>query len=460
MESTTAKLLIVDDEKRMCAILREALATPSLAVTTAGSGEAAWAALTLERFDVIISDIKMAGMSGMELLRRVKAAWPETEVLLMTAYADARTAVEAMKSGAFDYIIKPFEIDELRLKVRNILEKHQLRIENRDLRVQLKERFALENMVGQSGAMQKVYELVKKVAPTDATVIIRGESGTGKELVARAIHLRSRRADHPFIAINCGALPETLLESELFGHEKGAYTGAERQKPGRFELAGAGTIFLDEIGEISPATQIKLLRVLQQREFVRLGGTETITMQARILTATNRDLEEAVRGNIFREDLYYRVNVFPIMLPPLRERVEDIPALVDHFLGKQNSQTAGIDAEALQSLMEYNWPGNVRELENIIERALIMSGGKQITAEDLPVHLRRRGKSAPAPAGGTGEIPTLDEMERRLIDKALAKAEGNKSLAARLLGITRRQLYSRMERWGEGGEDENSEPEE
>ncbi len=460
METKTAKLLIVDDEKRMCAVLREALASSQLAITTAESGEAAWAALSLEHFDVIVSDIKMAGMSGLELLKKVKANTPETEVLLMTAYADARTAVEAMKVGAFDYIIKPFEIEELRLKIRNILDKHQLRAENRDLRVQLRERFSLENLVGQSGAMQKVYELVEKVAPTDATVIIRGESGTGKELVARAIHERSQRREAPFIAVNCSALPETLLESELFGHEKGAFTGAERQKPGRFEMAGAGTIFIDEIGDLAPATQVKLLRVLQQREFTRLGGTATLAMRARILTATNRDLEAAVRSQTFREDLYYRINVFPILLPPLRERPEDIPDLVAHFLARQSGEPVDIDASALQSMMTYGWPGNVRELENIIERALILSGGKTITLNDLPAHLRGRedpGETALRPAH---ELPTLDEMERHLIERAINRTGGNKSQAARMLGITRRQLYSRMERWGLPLDDENKTPRE
>jgi DNA-binding NtrC family response regulator len=452
MELKSARLLIVDDEKRMCAVLREALTTPQLAVTTAESGEAAWAALSLEKFDIIVSDIKMTGMSGLDLLKKVKSASPDTEVLLMTAYADARTAVEAMKHGAFDYIIKPFEIEELRLKIRNILDKHELRQENKDLRVQLKERFSLENMVGQSGAMQKVYELVEKVAPTDATVIIRGESGTGKELVARAIHRHSRRNDQPFIAVNCSALPETLLESELFGHEKGAFTGAERQKPGRFEMAGMGTIFLDEIGDLTPATQVKLLRVLQQREFSRLGGTETLVMRARILTATNRDLEEAVRNNSFREDLYYRVNVFPITLPPLRDRVEDIPALAAHFLTLQKVDPESIDAAAVQRLMAYHWPGNVRELENIIERALILSGGNKITQADLPAHVRGQGGEHAGSIRLDQEMPTLDEMERRLIERALEKAEGNKSKAANLLGITRRQLYSRMERWDESGE--------
>lgn len=443
----SAKLLLVDDEKRMCAVLKAALEKDNLAITTADSGEAAWAALSVEAFDVIVSDIKMPGMSGIELLKKVKAKTPETEVLLMTAYADTKTAVEAMKSGAYDYIIKPFEIEELRLKIRNILEKHSLREENKDLRGQLKRRFSLENMVGKSSAMQKVYELVEKVAPTDATVLIRGESGTGKELVARAIHQLSRRIEQPFIAVNCGALPESLLESELFGHEKGAFTGADRQKPGRFELAGQGTLFLDEIGDITPATQVKLLRVLQQREIVRLGGTETVKIHARTLAATNKNLEEAVGATSFREDLYYRINVFPIFLPPLRERSEDIPDLVAHFLAMQNIEPDGIEPRALQSLIEYVWPGNVRELENVIERALIMSGGKPITQEDLPQHVRGLSGAGAMAATPEADLLNLDDMERRLIERALDRAAGNKSKAAKMLGITRRQLYSKMERW-------------
>lgn len=446
----SAKLLIVDDEKRMCAILREALASPDLAVTTAESGEAAWAALDLEHFDIVISDIKMTGMSGIDLLKRIKDLAPETQVLLMTAYADARTAVEAMKGGAYDYIIKPFEIEELRLKIRNILDAHQLRTENRDLRSQLGERFSLDNMVGRSAAMQNVYGLVEKVAPTDATVLIRGESGTGKELIAQAIHRLSRRRDEPFVAVNCSALPETLLESELFGHERGAFTGAERQKLGRFELAGAGTIFLDEIGELSPATQVKLLRVLQQREFVRLGGTATLQMQARILAATNRDLETAVQQGAFREDLYYRINVFPVQLPPLRERSEDIAELVAHFLQRRKADVASVEAAALDLLLAYGWPGNVRELENVIERALILSGGVAITAADLPPQVRGAAAGGSSLRTDASALPTLEEMERRLIDRALERAQGNKSVAARLLGITRRQLYSRLEHWAAG----------
>jgi len=441
-----SKILIVDDEKRMCIVLKTALENDRVAVTTADSGEAAMAAMSVDKFDVIISDIKMPGISGLQLLEWVKEKTPETEVLLMTAYADTKTAVEAMKKGAYDYIIKPFEIDELRHKINQILEKHYLKVENKNLKKQLQRRFSLENMVGKSGAMQKVYELVQKVAPSDASVLIRGESGTGKELVARAIHDLSPRSSEPFVAVNCNALPESLLESELFGYEKGAFTGADKRKAGRFELAGNGTIFLDEIGDITPATQVKLLRVLQAKEIVRLGGIETIHIHARTLAATNRNLEEAVKNNTFREDFYYRINVFPIFLPPLRERKEDIPDLVAHFLELQNADPEGIEPKALKLLMEYPWPGNVRELENVIERSLIMAGGQVITVKDLPPHIRGEAESPIQLDLEADKLPTLDEMERRMIRKALAKTEGNKSKAAQLLGITRRQLYSKMER--------------
>lgn len=439
------RILIVDDEKRMCVVLKAALASDSIAVTTADSGEAAWSAISLEPFDVIVSDIRMPGMSGLDLLKRVKTISVDTEVLLMTAFADAKTAVEAMTAGAYDYIIKPFEIDDLRLKIRNILEKYSLRAENKDLKSQLKTRFSLENMVGKSSAMQKVYQLVEKVAPTDATVLVRGESGTGKELVANAIHQLSQRSGQPFIAVNCGALPESLLESELFGYERGAFTGAERQKPGRFELAGRGTIFLDEIGDISPATQIKLLRVLQQREIVRLGGTETVKIFARTIAATNRNLEEAVKSNSFREDLYYRINVFPILLPPLRERPEDIPDLVAHFLTNQGSDSSSVETKVLHCCMTYSWPGNVRELENVIERALIMSGGKTITLADLPPQVHGLEENILHKHASSTDM-TLSEMEKMLIENALDKTNGNKTLAAKILGITRRQLYSKLER--------------
>ncbi|MBN2412776.1 sigma-54-dependent Fis family transcriptional regulator [candidate division KSB1 bacterium] len=443
---SNGRILIVDDERKMCVVLKAAFEHIGLAVTTADSGEAAIAALSLDKFDVIISDIKMPGMSGLDLLDKVKSGRPETEVLLMTAYADAQTAVNAMKKGAYDYIIKPFEIDELRHKVSHILEKHDLKAENRELRKKLRNRYSLDNMVGQSGAMQKVYELVEKVAPSDATVLVRGESGTGKELVAQAIHYTSHRKDFPFMAVNCSALPETLLESELFGYEKGAFTGADRQKPGLFEMAGKGTIFLDEIGDMTPATQVKMLRVLQAREVIHLGGAKSIPIQARTIAATNRDLEQAVKEKAFREDLYYRINVFPIFLPPLRDKKQDVPDLVAHFMRGQNADPQQIDPKALKLLMEYPWPGNVRELENVVERALIMAGDGTITINDLPPHIRGEAEMPIDIQTETDDMPTLDDMERRMIRRAIAKAGGNKTRAAEMLGITRRQLYSKMER--------------
>jgi DNA-binding NtrC family response regulator len=440
------KILIVDDERRMCAVLKAAFENKNLAVTTADSGEAALAALSMDRFDVVLSDIKMPGLNGLQVLEEIKRRSPETEVLLMTAYADAKTAVEAMKKGAFDYIVKPFEIDELRLKVDQILEKNQLRRENRDLKQRLINRYSIDNIIGGSGAMQGVFEMVDKVARSETTVLIRGESGTGKELVAKAIHHMSSRKDEPFLAVNCGALPENLLESELFGYEKGAFTGADRQKIGLFQVADRGTIFLDEIGEIAPSVQVKLLRVLQSKEIVRLGGTETISTHSRAIAATNKNLEECVREGSFREDLYYRINVFPIFLPPLRERKEDIPELVAHFLADHDRPPDFIDHHSIKLLMRYTWPGNVRELENVIERALILAGDTPITIDDLPSHIRGEGE---IPIGEKiDEILTLDEMERRMIRQALARTEGNKTKAARLLGITRRQLYSKIERLG------------
>jgi len=382
-------------------------------------------------------------------LETAKKISQHTEVIMMTAYASAQTAVEAMRKGAFDYLIKPFEIDELKLKVTQILEKNRLAQENKDLKEQLREKFSLKNIIGQSEAMQKVYQMVEKVAPSDATVLIRGESGTGKELVAQAIHQNSQRKNEPFIAVNCGALPESLLESELFGHEKGAFTGADKQKLGRFELASSGTMFLDEIGDITQPIQIKLLRVLQTKEIVRLGGQKTISIKARTIAATNRDLEEAMKTGAFREDLYYRINVFPIFIPPLRERKEDIPDLVAHFLKKNKAPAEKIDGAAIKLLMKYHWQGNVRELENVIERSLILAGNDVITPEVLPPHIRgevetERSVSLEIPDDGL----SIEDVERNLIHNALKKANGNKSNAAKLLGITRRRLYSMMERLG------------
>jgi len=442
-------ILIIDDEPKMCKVLRFALEPDGYEVTTAESAEDGLEKFSQNEFDLVVTDLKMPGKDGLHVLGKVKKQKPNTEVILMTAYATAQNAVEAMKKGAYDYIIKPFEMDELKMKVKHIMEKRKLAEENIQLKRELKDKFSLSNMVGQSGVMQEVYKMVEKVAPTDATVLIRGESGTGKELVAQAIHHLSPRNAEPFVAVNCGALPESLLESELFGHEKGAFTGADKMKVGRFELAANGTIFLDEIGDISPSTQVKLLRVLQSHQIERVGGTRTLEIKARTVAATNRDLEEALKDNSFREDLYYRINVFPITLPTLRERKEDIPDLVAHFLNKLGKKEDAIEGNALELLTKYRWQGNVRELENVIERSLIMSNTDKITDQDLPPHV----KNVPSlGASGPFEIPddglSLEEVEKKLINNALNKAGGNKSKAAKFLGITRRKLYSMMERLG------------
>ncbi len=439
-------ILIVDDERKMAVVLQAAFEEDGYAVEIAQSGEDALAKFRQNPVPLVITDLKMPDMSGIDVLEAVKKLRPDAEVILMTAYATAQTAVEAMKKGAYDYVIKPFSLEELKLRARHVFEKRQLEQHNRQLQNELQEKYSIENMVGRSGKMQDVYKMVHKVAPSDATVLILGESGTGKELVARAIHYLSPRRDKPFVAVNCAALPENLLESELFGFEKGAFTGADRRKLGQFELAGEGTIFLDEIAEMTPAIQVKLLRVLQNREFMRLGGTEVIEMKARVIAATNQSLEELIQDGRFREDLYYRINVFPIMLPPLRSRKEDIPDLVQHFLQKYKPG-AEITAEAMAVLQRYDWPGNVRELENVIERALIMAGDQPIRPEDLPAQLSSR----PSVAADAFDIPDegidLEEVEKRLLFRAIEKAGGNKTRAAQLLGITRRKLYSMLERF-------------
>ena len=444
------RILVVDNEERMCELLKAALESQDTEVDVAFDGEHGLDHFRREPYPLVITDLKMPKISGLDLLSQVKEISPETEVILMTGYATAQTAVEAMKRGAYDYLIKPFDMEELRLKVARLIEAKRLETENKSLRQQLRIRYDFHNIVGQSGKMQDVFKLVEKVCHGDTTVLIRGESGTGKELIALAIHQNSGRAEEPFIAMNCGAIPENLLESELFGHEKGAFTGAERTKKGRFELAEGGTIFLDEIGDLSPALQVKFLRVLQTRRFERVGGEEAIHLRARILAATHRDLEQLLKEGQFREDLYYRVNVFPVFLPPLRQRREDIPSLIEHFIktlaGNQNIE---ITKEAQEILMNFDWPGNVRELENVIERAIILRGEGPISPEHLPQHLDFKGAKA-----AISELPdegiVLEEHERDLIREALRKADGNKSKAANLLGITRRRLYSMMERLGVG----------
>lgn len=435
------RILIVDDETKLGLLLSSALKKAGYEadfVDTAGAALNKIAA----GYDVVLTDIRMPGMDGMELLRRVKSEHPEVVVVMMTAHGTVKSAVEAMKAGAYDYLLKPFSTDELLMLVRRIEGELQLAREVEYHRREERKRFG--ELVGQSAAMRRVFDLISRVAPSDATVLILGETGTGKELVARAIHQRSPRAKKPFVAINCAAITETLLESELFGYERGAFTGADRRKPGMFELASGGTLFLDEIAEMPPTLQAKLLRVLQEKVVYHLGGTTPIPVDVRIIAATNKDLKQLVRERKFREDLYFRLAVFPIELPPLRERREDIPLLVENYLARRGA-SAKVSPEAMELLMGYDYPGNVRELENILERALILSGGKDILPEHLPEleEIPLVENISPVP----GET-TLAELEKKMLLAALEKAGGNKSKAARLLGITRRMLYTRLKKYG------------
>ena len=439
-----SRILVVDDEARMAGLIRMELEEHAHSVSTAGDGAMALELVGRNDFDLVLTDLRMPGMDGLTLLKAVKEQSPETAVVLMTAYASAQTAVSAMKEGAYDYLIKPFEMDELLIMVERIDSQRRLLLENTQLRENLGA--GEVSILGESEAMREVFELVGKVADQDATVLIEGESGTGKELIARSIHAASHRAGSPFVVVNCAVIPDTLIESDLFGHEKGAFTGADRKKLGRFELADGGTVFLDEISELSGQAQVKLLRVLQERTVERLGGgVETIRIDVRVLAATNRNLQAQVSRGGFREDLFYRLNVFPIHLPPLRERAGDIPLLAGHFASSNGA--GGIAPDAVKILQQYRWPGNVRELENVIERAVILAGpGEEITARFIS-HLEAIPESdegAPRvtiPEGGVD----IEDLEKQHILEALRKSEGNKSEAARLLHMSRRRLYSRMQ---------------
>ncbi len=450
------KILVVDDERKMGVIVGGALADEGHEVTTLEKSAEASTLLTREPFDLVITDLKMAPPDGLELLKTARKARPDVAVILMTAYATAQTAVEAMKAGAYDYLVKPFELDELRIRVRKLERERELgedvrrlRRENTELRRDGAGSIRLDRLIGRSASMRDVFELAEKVAVTDATVLIRGESGTGKSLLARAIHAASPRAGAPFVAVNCGALPENLLESELFGHERGAFTGAVARKPGRFATAQGGTVFLDEIGEITPALQVKLLQVIEEKQFHPVGSDRPTSADVRIIAATNRDLDEAIAEGEFREDLFYRLNVFPIAVPPLRARREDIPLLLEHFLSRFGRSPGDLAPEARVALIDYAFPGNVREMENLVERSVILAGSAPIERKHFPT----LGDRAASPAGRIAvEIPdeglSLEELEKELILKALEKAGGNKTQAARLLGLTRRTLYSRLERHG------------
>jgi two-component system, NtrC family, response regulator PilR len=448
------KILIVDDEQSMRDFLSIMLKKEGYEVVSAENGNDALKAVQADIFDLVITDVKMPGMDGIGVLKAVKDVSPETVVIMITAYATAETAVEAMKLGAYDYITKPFKVDEIKLVIEKALEKRHLRKENILLKREMESRRGFENFIGNSEPMQKVFTIIRQVADTGSTVLITGESGTGKELVARAVHGNSARRDKPFVTVNCGALPETLLESELFGYMKGAFTGAVANKQGLFEAANGGSLFLDEISATTPALQIKLLRVLQERVFMRLGGTADIRVDVRVIAASNRDLLSEVSKGTFREDLYYRLNVIPIAIPALRDRKDDIPLLIDFFLKKLAAakQLKKITPEAVRLLMQYRWPGNVRELENTIERMAILTTGDTITPDHVPNSIREfkpDNQLAPAeiPDGGLDLEALLGDTERRLLLSALEKAGGVKTEAAKLLGLTFRSFRHRIQKY-------------
>lgn len=458
------KVLVVDDEVKNAELTAAELTDAGFDTEFVNGGAAALHKLQGGGFDAVVTDLRMAQPDGMALLQEVQQRWPGTIVILMTAYGALETARKALKHGAYDYIEKEGDFTEvLALSLREAGEKLTLRSENQALVAQVDSlRRATLPLVGDAPATRAVLELAGKVAVTDSTVLMRGESGSGKDLFARTIHLLSKRASGPWVKVNCGALPEALLESELFGHEKGAFTGAVRQKPGRFEDASGGSIFLDEIGEMPVTLQVKLLQVIEEKRFTRVGGNQTIQVDVRILAATNRPLEEMVRERTFREDLFFRLNVFPIVLPPLRERRGDVPRLTAFFLRKHGASAEKVSSEAMAALEAYAFPGNVRELENAIERALILAGPDPIGPEHLSFAVTTM---RPSERSWVPEIPaeglSLEELEKALILQSLTRAGGNKSQAARLLGLTRRTLYSRMEkhglrRPGEGGEESDS----
>ena len=439
------KILIVDDELSVRTSLKEWFLEEGFTVETAESGEDALNKMHTGPYDLILLDIKMPGMDGITLQKKIKEIDEDAIIIIMTAYASVDTAVEALKLGAFDYVTKPFDPDDLSQLIRNALKQKELTSENVQLKEKISELSGVDDIIGQSEEMKRVFEMVDTVAETDSTVLIRGESGTGKELIARAIHSRSKRRYFPIVAVNCGAIPETLLESELFGHEKGAFTGAQYRRKGKLELANGGTLFLDEIGDISFKMQIDLLRVLEGKRFTRLGGSEEISVDFRLICATNKNLEKLVEEEKFREDLYYRINVFSIFLPPLRKRKSDIIMLANHFIQKyarsMGKPKKSIASNVQEMMLEYSWPGNVRELENAIERAMVIGKGPEITIEDLPLHINTTEKS------NSGKVK-LSDLEKDHILRMLEETGGNVTKAANLLGIDRVTLYNKMKKYG------------
>ncbi len=437
------RILVVDDEEIVRTSLASWLEEDGYEVGTAESGPKALERLPEGEWNLALVDLKMPGMDGIQLMEEIKKAQPDLIVIIMTAYATVDTAVQAMKKGAYDYIVKPFNPEDISLTIRKIIEHQRLVKENLFLRKELKKQYRLHDLVSKNKRMLEIFELVRTVAASNSTVLIEGESGTGKELLARAIHAESPRRDAPFVSVSCAALTESLLESELFGHEKGAFTGADSQKRGKIELAGSGTLFLDEIGDIGPKVQMDLLRVLEQREFRRVGGQQLLTIDSRILAATNRDLKKAIGEGHFREDLYYRLNVFSLHVPPLRDRKEDIPLLVEHFLEKFNIEMGksveGITEAAMRQLIDYGWPGNARELRNVVERAMVVAKGSRILEGDL---------SLPRPTGkGNGHGKSLERMEKEHIRQVLDENRWNIIRSAQILGIDRVTLYNKIKKY-------------
>lgn len=446
-------VLIVDDEKAMCDLVVDFLARENYDVEAAQDGRDALERFRQAEFDVVITDLRMRDMDGMELLKAIKAERPAVPVIMITAFGTIDRAIEAMKAGAFYFVTKPFKMREMEALVAKALEQHRLVEENRRLRKEVQGRYDFRQIIGHSKAMTEVFRLVELVADSGSNILVLGESGTGKELVARAIHFSGRRANGPFVPVNCSAIPEGLLESELFGHTRGAFTGAVSTRRGLFVEASGGTLFLDEIGDMGLALQAKLLRVLQDRVVRPIGSSKTAPVDTRIIAATHQDLKTAVREGRFREDLYYRLSVIPIRIPPLHERLEDIPLLVDHFLKKYATQTGTpakrMTPRALDALQRRPWEGNVRELENIIERLVVLTPGDVIDTPDLPLV---GSEPAPGPWPETGEFPPLRDVERRYIQRVLEHTQGNKEKAAKVLGINRRTLYRMQERWDAGEE--------
>jgi len=454
------KILIVDDEEGMRRLLSRILVKEGYETHAVGNGEEAMQAIAQDQFELVITDIKMPGMGGLELLAELRAYDPRLPIIVITAYGTVESAVQALRAGAYDYITKPFEADEIRLTVAKALERERLLAENRYLHEELEGRYGFSGIVGNARAMQEVFDITASVAASNANVLITGESGTGKELIARSIHFNSARKDKPFIVLNCAALSESVLESELFGHEKGAFTGALHTKKGRFELADLGTLFIDEVGEMSLAAQVKLLRVIQEHEFERVGGNRTIKVDARIVAATNKDLVEEVKKGTFREDLFYRLNVINIQLPPLRERREDIEPLATHFLEKYTRETGKkieqISPKAIACLIAHDWPGNVRELENAIERAVVLAQGDVLTPRDFPQGIQDKDQiclSLPETGGSLTDI--LEDLERQLIVQTLNREGRSQTRTAEVLGIKRTTLRYKMEKYHllDGGEE-------